>query len=47
VGGRNAITDFEDVVKLESAYIRGWTVWRDLVILARTVPAVVSMRGAY
>jgi lipopolysaccharide/colanic/teichoic acid biosynthesis glycosyltransferase len=47
VGGRNTITDFEDVVKLESAYIRGWTVWRDLVILARTVPAVVSMRGAY
>lgn len=47
VGGRNAITDFEDVVRLESAYIRGWTVWRDLVILARTVPAVVSMRGAY
>jgi exopolysaccharide biosynthesis polyprenyl glycosylphosphotransferase len=47
VGGRNAITDFEDVVKLESAYIRDWTVWRDLVILARTVPAVVSMRGAY
>jgi len=47
VGGRNAITDFEDVVKLESAYIRGWTVWRDLRILARTVPAVVSMRGAY
>jgi exopolysaccharide biosynthesis polyprenyl glycosylphosphotransferase len=47
VGGRNAITDFEDVVRLEAAYIRGWTVWRDLVILARTVPAVVSMRGAY
>lgn len=47
VGGRNSITDFEDVVKLESAYIRGWTVWRDIVILARTVPAVVSMRGAY
>lgn len=47
VGGRNAITDFEDVVKLESAYIRGWTVWRDLVLLVRTVPAVLSMRGAY
>jgi exopolysaccharide biosynthesis polyprenyl glycosylphosphotransferase len=47
VGGRNAIKDFEDVVRLESAYIRGWTVWRDLVILARTVPTVISMRGAY
>ena len=47
VGGRNAITDFEAVVQLEAAYIRGWTVWRDLVILARTLPAVLSMRGAY
>lgn len=47
VSGRNAITDFEAVVKLEAAYIRGWTVWRDLLILARTVPAVISMKGAY
>ena len=47
VGGRNAITDFESVVRLEAAYIRGWSVWRDLLILARTVPAVLSMRGAY
>jgi exopolysaccharide biosynthesis polyprenyl glycosylphosphotransferase len=47
VSGRNEIGDFEDVVRLEAAYIRGWTVWRDLVILARTVPAVLSMKGAY
>jgi exopolysaccharide biosynthesis polyprenyl glycosylphosphotransferase len=47
VSGRNAITSFEDVVQLESSYIRGWTVWRDLAILARTVPAVLRMRGAF
>jgi exopolysaccharide biosynthesis polyprenyl glycosylphosphotransferase len=47
VAGRNVITDFEDVVRLEASYIRGWTVWRDLRILARTVPAVISMKGAY
>jgi lipopolysaccharide/colanic/teichoic acid biosynthesis glycosyltransferase len=47
VSGRNAITSFEDVVHLESAYIRGWTVWRDLAILVRTVPAVFSMKGAF
>jgi exopolysaccharide biosynthesis polyprenyl glycosylphosphotransferase len=47
VSGRNAITSFEDVVHLESSYIRGWTVWRDLGILARTVPAVFSMKGAF
>jgi exopolysaccharide biosynthesis polyprenyl glycosylphosphotransferase len=47
VGGRNSITSFEDVVQLESSYIRGWTVWRDLAILARTIPAVLSMKGAF
>lgn len=47
VGGRNTITDFEQVVALESGYIRGWTVWRDLLILLRTVPTVFSMKGAY
>jgi lipopolysaccharide/colanic/teichoic acid biosynthesis glycosyltransferase len=47
VGGRNAIRDFEDVVRLESDYVRGWTLWRDLVILLRTVPAVLSMKGAF
>jgi exopolysaccharide biosynthesis polyprenyl glycosylphosphotransferase len=47
VSGRNSITSFEDVVQLESAYIRGWTVWRDLGILARTLPAVLSMKGAF
>jgi exopolysaccharide biosynthesis polyprenyl glycosylphosphotransferase len=47
VGGRNAIRNFEDVVKLEASYIRGWTVWRDIWILVRTIPAVLSMRGAF
>jgi exopolysaccharide biosynthesis polyprenyl glycosylphosphotransferase len=47
VSGRNAITQFEDVVRLEAAYIRGWTVWRDFSILMRTIPAVFSMKGAF
>ncbi|HKH92160.1 MAG TPA: sugar transferase, partial [Gemmatimonadaceae bacterium] len=46
VSGRNEITDFEAVVELEQRYIAGWTVWRDLGLLIRTVPAVLSMRGA-
>lgn len=46
VGGRNAITSFDAVIDLEQDYINGWTVWRDLVLLLRTVPAVLSMRGA-
>ena len=47
VGGRNAIRDFEEVVRLEANYVRGWTLWRDLMILLRTLPAVVSMKGAF
>ncbi len=47
VSGRNAIKDFEDVVRLEASYIRGWTVWRDFWILLKTVPAVLSMKGAF
>ena len=46
VGGRNEITDFDTVIQLEQEYIAGWTVWRDLVLLLRTIPAVLSMRGA-
>lgn len=47
VAGRNAITDFEEVVALESAYIRDWSLLDDFVLMLRTVPAVLRMRGAY
>jgi exopolysaccharide biosynthesis polyprenyl glycosylphosphotransferase len=47
VSGRNSITDFEEVIQLETGYIRGWTIWKDLGILLRTVPVVVFMRGAH
>jgi exopolysaccharide biosynthesis polyprenyl glycosylphosphotransferase len=47
VGGRNSITDFEEVIRLETEYIREWTLWTDLGILLRTIPAVLYMRGAH
>lgn len=46
VSGRNSIRDFEKVILLEMAYIRRWTIWRDLSLLLRTLPAVLSRRGA-
>jgi lipopolysaccharide/colanic/teichoic acid biosynthesis glycosyltransferase len=46
VGGRNEVTDFEKIVALESEYIRDWSLLRDVLILARTVPVVLSARGA-
>ncbi|HEV8454287.1 MAG TPA: sugar transferase [Gemmatimonadales bacterium] len=47
VNGRNTITDFEEVIRLETDYIREWTLWKDLGILLRTVPAVFRMEGAH
>lgn len=46
VSGRNSIRDFDKVIHLEMAYIRRWSIWRDLSLLLRTVPAVLSRRGA-
>jgi lipopolysaccharide/colanic/teichoic acid biosynthesis glycosyltransferase len=46
VGGRNEVTDFEKVIALESDYIRSWSLLQDFRILMRTIPAVVSARGA-
>jgi len=46
ISGRNNITDFKDWVKLDLQYIDNWSLWLDLEILLRTVPAVFFGRGA-
>ncbi len=47
VSGRSAVMDFEEVVQLDRKYIMGWSLGLDLWILLRTLPAVVSRRGAF
>src|SRR5690606_39757959 len=47
VGGRNLITDFEKVVRMEKAYIQSWSLLLDAKILLRTVKVVLSGEGAY
>ncbi len=47
VSGRNRIVHFEDVIRLESAYIAEWSFARDAMILLRTLPAVIRMDGAH
>jgi lipopolysaccharide/colanic/teichoic acid biosynthesis glycosyltransferase len=47
VSGRSDIVDFEEVVRLDRYYIEQWSLVLDARILARTIPAVVSRRGAY
>jgi len=46
VGGRSAIQDFEEWIRLDLEYIRTWSLWLDLKILVRTVPVVLMGRGA-
>ena len=46
VGGRNLVQNFEDVISVETAYIRTWSLWLDFQLLLRTIPAVLSRRGA-
>ncbi len=47
VAGRNQITDFEQIVALETQYIRTWSLLGDIGILFRTVGVVLWMRGAH
>ena len=44
VSGRNSVVDFEEVVRLDREYIRSWSLRRDLVILAKTLPALYGAR---
>jgi exopolysaccharide biosynthesis polyprenyl glycosylphosphotransferase len=46
VSGRNRVTDFKQVVGIETAYMRQWRLTRDLSILCRTIPAVFRSVGA-
>ena len=46
VSGRSAITDFEEVVKLDTEYINNWSIGLDVKILAKTVKAVLKHEGA-
>lgn len=45
ISGRNTL-DFDRWIELDLEYIDSWSPWLDLKILAKTVPAVLSGRGA-
>ncbi|MFM9293594.1 sugar transferase [Streptococcus sp. ST14] len=46
VSGRSEIKNFDEVVKLDVAYIDGWTIWKDIEILLKTVKVVLMKDGA-
>jgi len=45
IGGRSSV-DFDQWVELDLTYIRTMSFWGDLVIVLKTVPAVLTARGA-
>ncbi len=46
VSGRSEL-DFDDLVRLDFLYLERWSVFLDLTILLKTLPAVLLRRGAY
>jgi len=46
ISGRNQIADFKEWVRLDLEYIDNWSLWLDLKILLRTLPAVFAATGA-
>ncbi len=38
---------FDDLVRLDFYYLENWSIWLDITILLKTVPAVLARRGAY
>jgi lipopolysaccharide/colanic/teichoic acid biosynthesis glycosyltransferase len=46
ISGRSEVTT-EERVSMDTYYIRNWSIWMDLYILARTVWVVLTRKGAY
>lgn len=45
VNGRSSTT-YKQRVQLDTYYVENWTLWQDIVILAKTMPAVLKRTGA-
>ncbi len=46
ISGRSDVS-YSERVRLDMYYVRNWSIWLDVQILLRTIPAVLSRRGAY
>jgi exopolysaccharide biosynthesis polyprenyl glycosylphosphotransferase len=44
VSGSNELT-YEEMIKLDFAYIENWSLWLDVRLLVRTIPALLHRRG--
>jgi lipopolysaccharide/colanic/teichoic acid biosynthesis glycosyltransferase len=46
IAGRSSLP-FDDLVRLDFYYLENWSLWLDVTILVKTMPAVAARRGAY
>jgi exopolysaccharide biosynthesis polyprenyl glycosylphosphotransferase len=46
ISGRSELS-FDDLVRLDFYYLDNWSIWLDISILLKTLPAVLAKRGAY
>ena len=46
ISGRSDLS-FSDMVRLDIYYIENWNLWLDIALLLRTIPAVITGKGAY
>lgn len=46
ISGRNDVS-YETRVAYDRHYVENWSIWTDVAIIAKTVPAVLTARGTY
>ena len=46
IAGRSNLS-FDELVRFDFFYVDTWSIWLDISILAKTLPAVLAGRGAY
>jgi Undecaprenyl-phosphate galactose phosphotransferase WbaP len=46
VSGRNDVS-YEDRVRMDSWYVRNWSLWHDIAIICKTFSVMITQRGAY
>jgi exopolysaccharide biosynthesis polyprenyl glycosylphosphotransferase len=46
VSGRSDVS-YQERVQLDMYYIRNWNIWKDIQLIFKTIPALISKRGAY
>jgi exopolysaccharide biosynthesis polyprenyl glycosylphosphotransferase len=46
ISGRSGLS-FDDLVRLDFTYLENWSIWLDVTIIAKTIPAVFTGKGAF